>query len=62
MRKQPFKVLLADLALAFSATVTSNSINFFTGIYDHLADGVGFDPGTSTALGPECEEIYPITA
>ena len=56
MHKAQSILFLAELAQAFTASVTTN-LYAFTDFYDHLADGQGFDPGTSMALGPECEEF-----
>ena len=47
---------LLESATAFTAIVTSNLYNF-AGFYNKLGDGVGFDAGTSTALGPDCVEF-----
>ena len=49
-------IFLLGSAAAFTAVVTSNLYNF-GGFYNKLGDGVGFDAGTSMALGPDCVEF-----
>ena len=50
-----------QLALAFTATVTTNLANY-SNSYDKLADGQSFDPGTSTELANDCEEFIALSA
>ena len=62
MKKTINQILLARFALSSGgdttpiATVTSILYDF-PGLYNWIADGEGFDPGTSTALGPDCVEF-----
>ena len=62
MKKTLIQVFLAILAMSRGgdttpiASVTSILYDFH-GLYNWIADGEGFDPGTSTALGPDCIEF-----